>query len=81
MVQEEQASHSVGIQSHTLRAQGKIVLCVASSGIAALILRGGRTAHSTFRIPIDVHEDTVCEIPKKLQEGQTASEDISYHLG
>jgi len=29
-----------------LRAQGKIVLCVASSGIAAQLLPGGRTAHS-----------------------------------
>ena len=27
------------------RAQGKIVLCVASSGIAAQLLPGGRTAH------------------------------------
>ena len=33
---------------HRLRSEGKIVLCVASSGIAALLLPGGRTAHSTF---------------------------------
>lgn len=35
------------------RAQEKVVLCVASSGIAALVLPGGRTAHSTFKIPLD----------------------------
>ncbi|KAG2055082.1 hypothetical protein BDR06DRAFT_825015, partial [Suillus hirtellus] len=29
-----------------IRAEGKIVLCVASSGIASLLLPGGRTAHS-----------------------------------
>jgi hypothetical protein len=28
-------------------------LPVASSGIAALLLRGGRTAHSRFKIPVD----------------------------
>ena len=47
-----------------LRGQGKIVLCVASSGIAALLLMGGRTSHSTFKIPIDPHESSVCAIPR-----------------
>ena len=30
---------------HYLHGQGKIVLCVASSGIASLLLIGGKTAH------------------------------------
>ncbi|KZT57840.1 hypothetical protein CALCODRAFT_540865, partial [Calocera cornea HHB12733] len=47
-----------------LRAQGKIVLCVASSGIAALLLPGGRTAHSTFKIPIPCHDSSTCTISK-----------------
>ncbi len=47
-----------------LRSQGKIVLCVASSGIAALLLKGGRTAHSRFKIPIPCHESSVCNIAK-----------------
>ena len=34
-----------------LRSQRKIVLPVASSGIAAVLLPGGRTAHSRFHIP------------------------------
>jgi len=42
----------------------KIVLCVASSGIAALLLKGGTTAHSRFKIPLFCHEDSVCNIPK-----------------
>ncbi len=33
-----------------LRGQGKIVLVVASSGIASLLLLGCRTAHSRFRL-------------------------------
>ena len=49
---------------YQLRSQGKIVLCVASSGIAALLLKGGRTAHSCFKIPIPCHESSVCNIPK-----------------
>jgi len=47
-----------------LRLQGKIVLCAASSGIASLLLSGGRTAHSRFKIPIPVHEDSTCNIKK-----------------
>jgi hypothetical protein len=48
-----------------LRSQQKIVLCVASSGIAALLLMGGRTSHSCFKIPIPIHESSVCNIPKR----------------
>ena len=47
-----------------LRGQGKIVLCVASSGIASLLLIGGRTSHSTFKIPIQIHESSTCAIPR-----------------
>jgi hypothetical protein len=49
---------------YKLRSLEKIVLCVASSGIAALLLKGGRTAHSCFKIPIPCHEDSICNIPK-----------------
>jgi len=47
-----------------LRAQHKIVLTVASSGVASLLLPGGRTAHSRFKIPCDLDEATVCEIKR-----------------
>ena len=40
---------------------------MASSGIASLLLRGGRTAHSRFRIPLCVNEDSVCDIKQKTQ--------------
>ncbi|EAU86521.2 transcriptional factor B3 [Coprinopsis cinerea okayama7 len=49
-----------------IRSNGSIVLCVASSGIAALLLPGGRTAHSMFRIPVGtLHEDSLCDIAKR----------------
>jgi len=50
-----------------VRAQGKIVLCVASSGIGSLLLSGGRTAHSRFKISIPVHEASTCNIKKNDQ--------------
>jgi hypothetical protein len=51
---------------HKIRAERLIVLCVASSGIAALLLRGGRTAHSMFKIPVDgLNDDSICNIPKE----------------
>ena len=34
-------------------------MCVTSSGIAALLLDGGRTSHSRFKIPLSIHEDSV----------------------
>jgi ATP-dependent DNA helicase PIF1 len=45
-----------------LRSKGDIVLTVASSGIAALLIPGGRTAHSRFSIPIHVDENSTCNI-------------------
>ncbi|KAL6299926.1 PIF1-like helicase-domain-containing protein, partial [Sparassis latifolia] len=49
-----------------VRSEGWIVLCVASSGIAALLLKGGRTAHSMFKIPVrSLHAQSACNIPKE----------------
>jgi hypothetical protein len=53
-----------------LRAQRKIVLTVASSGVASLLLPNGRTAHSRFKIPLDIDELSFCDIKRgsKLAE-------------
>ncbi|XP_057248262.1 uncharacterized protein LOC125493694 [Beta vulgaris subsp. vulgaris] len=40
--------------------KGEIVLPVASSGIASLLLPRGRTAHSRFGIPLNVNENSTC---------------------
>src|ERR1044071_2809586 len=48
--------------SAAIRSKGQIVLNVASSGIASLLLSGGRTAHSRFRIPLNVTEQSLCGI-------------------
>ncbi|KAL4108018.1 hypothetical protein QTP88_018280 [Uroleucon formosanum] len=48
------------------KVRGKVALAVASSGIAATLLSGGRTAHSTFKLPLNVLFDTeyICPIRK-----------------
>ncbi len=43
---------------------GSPVLCVAFSAIAVLLLDGGRTAHSHFKIPIPVFETSFCGISR-----------------
>lgn len=48
-----------------LRADGRIVLAVASSGIASMLLPGGRTAHSKFKIPINLDDSSTCDISKQ----------------
>ena len=61
-----------------LRSEGKIALATASSGIAATLLTGGRTLHSTFKIPLDLYamDVPICSIKKGtalsrvIQEGK-----------
>jgi hypothetical protein len=47
-----------------LRGLNKIVLTVASSGVASLLLPGGRTAHSRFKIPCEVEDDMICDVSR-----------------
>ncbi|GJY94110.1 DNA helicase [Tanacetum coccineum] len=49
---------------NSLRSYGKIVLAVASSGIASLLLPAGRTAHSRFKLPLELTDESICGIKK-----------------
>lgn len=50
---------------HLLRSEEHVVLCVASSGISALLLPGGRTSHSVLKIPVEgINAQSFCSIPK-----------------
>lgn len=40
---------------------------MASSEIAALLLPGGITSHSRFKIPLNVNKDSVCDIKRNTQ--------------
>jgi len=56
--------------SVTLRCEGKNVLTVASSGVASLLLPGGRTTHSKFKIPVPTLDNSVYNI----EQGSKTSE-------
>ncbi|XP_075633419.1 uncharacterized protein LOC142605877 [Castanea sativa] len=58
--------YDVVIDSVLRNKEGKIVIAVASSGIAALLLPGGRTAHSRFQIPIIVIGSSTCGIKQAV---------------
>ena len=56
--------------SNYVRSKGHIAICCASTGIAAWNLEGGRTAHSTFKIPINADKDSTSGI--RLQTSEAA---------
>lgn len=45
-----------------VRRTNNIAISVASSGTAALLLKGGRTAHSTFKIPLSIDSNSLCDM-------------------
>ncbi|XP_028193267.1 uncharacterized protein LOC114378874 [Glycine soja] len=47
---------------------------VASSGIASLLLPGGRTTHSKFKIPVPIFEDSTCNIHQGTQLAELLNE-------
>nr|GEU29095.1 DNA helicase [Tanacetum cinerariifolium] len=54
----------------SLRSKGKIVLAVVSSGTASLLLPSGHTAHSRFKLPLELMEVSLCRITKNTQLGK-----------
>ncbi|KAG6695627.1 hypothetical protein I3842_09G107500 [Carya illinoinensis] len=48
-----------------VRSRKLVALVIASSGVAASILPGGRTAHSRFKIPLDTDEHSICCVNKQ----------------
>lgn len=47
------------------RSQKKVVLPLASTGLASLLLPGGRTVHSTFKVPLLPDPEMTCNVPKR----------------
>ncbi|XP_071687191.1 uncharacterized protein [Rutidosis leptorrhynchoides] len=50
-----------------LRSRGKIILAVASSSIASLLLPSRRTAHSRFKLPLVITDESMCNVKKITQ--------------
>ncbi|KAL7295113.1 hypothetical protein TKK_0011580 [Trichogramma kaykai] len=55
-----------------IRSRNKFVLAIASSGIAATLLDGGRTAHSALKLPLNLHvtETPTCNITENSGMGK-----------
>ncbi|GJU91462.1 hypothetical protein Tco_1303885, partial [Tanacetum coccineum] len=53
----------------SIRRRVDIVLNVESSGIASLLMSGGRTAHSRFHISINIDETSTCSISAQSDLG------------
>ncbi|XP_074321815.1 uncharacterized protein LOC141659014 [Silene latifolia] len=58
------------------QSKGKIVVAVASSGIAATLIPSGVTAHSRLSIPLNVNEDSSCS---RIKPGRLADEAPMTH--
>jgi len=54
----------------TVRSRGDVVLAVASTGVAALLMEAGSTAHFRFKIPIPTTAESTCNISPISNGGQ-----------
>nr|GEU85361.1 DNA helicase [Tanacetum cinerariifolium] len=52
----------------------KTVLVFASSGIASLLLPAGHTAHSRFKLPLDLTDQSLCNIKKNTNAASLLAE-------
>lgn len=59
-----------------IQQQSKTSIAVASSGIAATLLHGGRTAHSTLKLPLNLShcENPLCNISKGTSQAKALQE-------
>ncbi|XP_051157417.1 uncharacterized protein LOC127279225 [Leptopilina boulardi] len=53
-----------------LESEELVVLAVAWTGIAANLLRGGRTSHLMFKFPIPINEDSTCNISRMSKHAE-----------
>lgn len=63
-------THALNAMISSLCSHGDIVLATASSGIAALNFTHGKTAHSTFKIPLEVTATSYCNITPIMQRAE-----------
>ena len=56
-----------------IRSNNGIAFAVASSGIAATLLDGGRTAHSVFKLPLNIQNNPdAVHYKKTIVQGHSA---------
>ena len=49
----------------TVRSKMMVALATATSGIAATLLPNGRTLHSRFKVPLNIKDNSTCNISKR----------------
>ncbi|GBN07528.1 hypothetical protein AVEN_252901-1 [Araneus ventricosus] len=54
----------------SVRGLGEIVVPIAWTGIAAIILEGGRTAHYRYKLPVRILNNSSCSIPHNTEDGR-----------
>jgi hypothetical protein len=57
-----------------VRSENHIAIALASSGIASLLLDDGHTAHSVFKIPLQVNTTSLCNIERNSPLAQLIKE-------
>ncbi|GBM58424.1 hypothetical protein AVEN_63782-1 [Araneus ventricosus] len=55
---------------HAVRGKGDQAIAVASTGIAATLLSGGRTAHYIFKIPLTLNATSTCNLKPNTSEAK-----------
>ena len=48
-----------------IRSKQLVALAIASSGVVAGLLLGGRIAHSRFKFPLEINDNLICSISKQ----------------
>ncbi|GFR80844.1 hypothetical protein ElyMa_005908700 [Elysia marginata] len=68
MLQGVVARHFIETILASQRAKGSIAIATASTGLAATLLPGERTVHSTYKVPLNIinSETPSCSIKKVL---------------
>ncbi|GBL82364.1 hypothetical protein AVEN_252521-1 [Araneus ventricosus] len=63
-------SFSFNALIRSVRGLGEIAVSIAWTGIAAIILEGGRRAHSRFMLPVPTLDNSSCSIRHNTEDGR-----------
>src|SRR5258705_12974767 len=69
-VNRDGMAHLYSILLSFIRGQGKVALPFATTGIAATLLRGGRTVHSGFKLPVPLLDTSVSSMKTTSPEAE-----------
>jgi hypothetical protein len=61
----------------TVRTRNKLAVATATSGVAASIMPGGRTAHARFKIPLTLDDKQGCGFTKQCRTAKMLQQRLS----